>query len=333
MKEFKDENKCDDVKKTKKEENKPSKFNIFLLIICLLLIIYLGINFYLKKDFDVNEIIKTGSFLLSLLIIVILMFKTNTKKTIPYVLLITIVLIIYTIFGITYSEPNLYVSDFINKDISEVISFTNKYNLNLEILHEYSDTVLKNHIIMQDYGINTLISDIKDFKITVSVGPNYDKEIVNHQNNEGNTLLHILATRNYMKVAPIIKKLKRNEKLSYNLKNNQGKTILDLAIEKDNLSTAFKILEDKRFNNIDVMSFLSFYKTFIKSGEYGKYTKLSNLEVIVSNLEKKNELLPMMDKLVTMIKENFDRIKNELMKNKLTSMDHIIKEVLVEVEA
>ena len=162
---------------------------------------------------------------------------------------------------------------------------------------------------------------------------NYDKEIVNHQNNEGNTLLHILATRNYMKVAPIIKKLKRNEKLSYNLKNNQGKTILDVAIEKDNLSTAFKILEDKRFNNIDVMSFLSFYKTFIKSGEYGKYTKLSNLEVIVSNLEKKNELLPMMDKLVTMIKENFDRIKNELMKNKLTSMDHIIKEVLVEVEA
>ena len=136
-----------------------------------------------------------------------------------------------------------------------------------------------------------------------------------------------------MKVAPIIKKLKRNEKLSYNLKNNQGKTILDVAIEKDNLSTAFKILEDKRFNNIDVMSFLSFYKTFIKSGEYGKYTKLSNLEVIVSNLEKKNELLPMMDKLVTMIKENFDRIKNELMKNKLTSMDHIIKEVLVEVEA
>lgn len=178
LKEFKDENKTDNVKKIKKEENKPSKFNIFLLIICLLLIIYLGINFYLKKDFDVNEIIKTGSFLLTLLIIVILMFKTNTKKTIPYVLLITIVLIIYTIFGTTYSEPNLYVSDFINKDISEVISFTNKYNLNLEILHEYSDTVLKNHIIMQEYGINTLISDIKDFKITVSDGPNYDKEIV-----------------------------------------------------------------------------------------------------------------------------------------------------------
>ena len=160
-----------------------------------------------------------------------------------------------------------------------------------------------------------------------------DEDIINHQNNEGNTLLHILATRNYMKVAPIIKKLKRNDNLAWNLKNNEGKTILDIAIEKDNLATAFKILEDKRFNNIDVMSFLSFYKTFIKSREYGKYTKLSNLEVMVSNLEKKNELLPMMDKLVNMILENFDHIKNELMKNKLTSMDNIIHEVLVEVEA
>lgn len=159
-----------------------------------------------------------------------------------------------------------------------------------------------------------------------------DEDVINHQNNEGNTLLHILATRNYMKVAGIIKKLKRNDNLAWNLKNNEGKTILDIAIEKDNLVTAFKILEDKRFNNIDVMSFLSFYKTFIKSREYGKYTKLSNLEVMVSNLEKKSELLPMMDKLVNMILENFDRIKNELMKNKLTSMDNIIHEVLVEVE-
>ena len=159
-----------------------------------------------------------------------------------------------------------------------------------------------------------------------------DEDIINHQNNEGNTLLHILATRNYMKVAPIIKKLKRNDNLAWNLKNNEGKTILDIAIEKDNLVTAFKILEDKRFNNIDVMCFLSFYKTFIKSKEYGKYTKLSNLEIMVSNLENKNELLPMMDRLVNMILENFDHIKNELMKNKLTSMDNIIHEVLVEVE-
>ena len=119
---------------------------------------------------------------------------------------------------------------------------------------------------------------------------------------------------------------------SNHLKNNEGKTILDIAIEKDNLVTAFKILEDKRFNNIDVMSFLSFYKTFIKSKEYGKYTKLSNLEIMVSNLENKNELLPMMDRLVNMILENFDHIKNELMKNKLTSMDNIIHEVLVDVE-
>ena len=53
---------------------------------------------------------------------------------------------------------------------------------------------------------------------------------------------------------------------------------------------------------------------------------------MVSNLEKKNELLPMIDKLVNMISDNFDRIKKELMRNKLTSMDNIIHEVLVEVK-
>ena len=176
-----DDNNKEEKKKKKKNiknNNKPSKLNIFLLIICLLLIIYLIINFYLKKDFSINEIIKTSSFLLTILIIIILMFKTNSKKNTLYILLIILILIIYSIFGVTYAKSDLYVSDFINKDISEVIKFTNKYNLELETNHEYSDNVLKNHVIMQEYGINTLISEIKDFKVTISDGPNYDKEIV-----------------------------------------------------------------------------------------------------------------------------------------------------------
>ena len=31
---------------------------------------------------------------------------------------------------------------------------------------------------MQEYGINTLVSDINSFKITISDGPNYDKEVI-----------------------------------------------------------------------------------------------------------------------------------------------------------
>ena len=175
------ETKKNEIKKDNQEEIKESKnkLNIFFLIICLLLLTFLIINFFLNKNYNLNEIIKTGSFFLILLIIIILLFKVNNKKTTPYIILITLILIGYTIFQTSYSIPNdLYVKDFINKDISEVIEFTNKNSLKLVTLHEYSDTVLKNHIIMQEYGIDTLIKDIKTFKVTISDGPNYDKEVI-----------------------------------------------------------------------------------------------------------------------------------------------------------
>ena len=173
-KEIKKEEKSKEITNT---SNK-SKFNIFLLIICLLIIIYLGITFYLSKNYELTNLIKTISFLGILLITIIVLFKTNTKKTTPYILLITFILIGYVVFQISYSEKEIYVSDFINKDISEVIKFTDKYNLKLNTNTEYSDTVLKNHVIMQEYGINTLIKEIDTFNVTISLGPNYNKEVV-----------------------------------------------------------------------------------------------------------------------------------------------------------
>ena len=159
--------------------NNKSKFNIFLLIICLGILIYLGYKTYPKLDFNNYQvIIESLAFLIIIFITIIILFKFNSKKTIPYVLIITVILIIYTFFIPSYSLNNLYVSDFINKDIKEVMAFTDKYNLELNILHEYSDTVLKNHIIMQEYGINTLIKDIKTFNVTISDGPNYEKEVI-----------------------------------------------------------------------------------------------------------------------------------------------------------
>ena len=61
--------------------------------------------------------------------------------------------------------------------------------------------------------------------------------------------------------------------------------------------TTVKILEDSRFNNIDVVSFKRLYDTYIKSNKYGKYSKLTNLEIIVNNLTDK-KLLPRMEQLI-----------------------------------
>ena len=203
---------------------------------------------------------------------------------------------------------------------------------------ELVDKILKKKIVSVaeiDEDGNTVLMKLlklKQYDLVLKY-MNYSDFEVNHQNKEGNTFAHILATKDYVHVAPIIKKLKKNEEFSPNLKNNNGDTILDISIRGGYLCTTLKFLEDKRFNNIDVISFEHLYKTFIRSNEYGKYTKLNNLESVVSNLEKKKGLLPRMEKLVTMIVDDFEMIKHEIMSNKLTLMDTILETVLIENNA
>lgn len=160
---------------------------------------------------------------------------------------------------------------------------------------------------------------------------NNSKYDINHQNKDGNTLVHLLASKDYLHVASIIKKLKRNKEVNPNIRNNEGKTALDIAIKTDNLCTTLKLIEDKRFNNIDIVSFTNLYNKFIKSDKFGKYSRLTNLEIVVKELSKKTKLLPRMEELVDLIKKNYDVIKNEIMSNRLTFIDTIVNSVLVEV--
>lgn len=155
---------------------------------------------------------------------------------------------------------------------------------------------------------------------------------VNHQNNDGNTFAHILVAINYVNVLEIINLLKKNKSFIPNIKNNKGETILDKSINDNYIYTTIKILEDQRFNNIDIVSFKRLYNTYVKSNHYGKYSKLTNLEVIIDSLEEK-KLLPRMEKLLSFISNNFDEIKEQLLSNKSEYMDTIINLLLEESNA
>ncbi len=146
---------------------------------------------------------------------------------------------------------------------------------------------------------------------------------VNHQNEEGNTFGHILAQDNSVGALKVVDELKKKTRYMPNIKNNKGETALDKAINNNYLMTMVKILEDKRFNNIDVLSFKNLYKVCIKSSNYGKYTKLNNLEIIVDNLKKK-ELNPTLRFIIDEIVDNYDGIKDEILNNKSFIMDTII---------
>lgn len=150
---------------------------------------------------------------------------------------------------------------------------------------------------------------------------------INHQNYEGDTFAHLLVSINYVNIVEIIKALAKNKNLMPNIKNNKGETILDKSINDDYIYTTVKILEDKRFNNIDIVSFKHLYETYIETNKYGKYTKLTNLEIILDNLAEKT-LLPTMEKLIRIIKENFEYIKERLINNKKTGINDIINDVI-----
>lgn len=147
---------------------------------------------------------------------------------------------------------------------------------------------------------------------------------VNHQNVEGDTFGHILACDNSVATLKIVEQLVKKKNYLPNIKNNKGETVLDKAINHNYIFTAFKILEDKRFNNIDVSSFRKLCNACINNVYYGKYSKLNNLDVIVESLEKK-ELIPSMRELISRIIDHLDEIKNALVKkNGFATLEQII---------
>ena len=185
-----------------------------------------------------------------------------------------------------------------------------------------------------DAGNSVLVRLLRhgDYDVVLNHMGNKDWDI-NHQNLDGNTFAHYLVSINYVNVMEIIKKLTRNKDFLPNIKNNKGETILDKSINDNYIYTTVKILEDSRFDNIDVVSFKNLYDTYIKSNRYGKYSKINNLEVILDSLTDK-DLLPRMKKLVGFIQNNFDKIKEEVLTSqKSVYMDSIINRVLKEDNA
>ncbi len=182
--------------------------------------------------------------------------------------------------------------------------------------------------ITDKLGNNVLMALLKnkDYDLVLKY---LDKVDINHQNNDGDTLMHILVTHNYTSTKEIMESILSNEKFIPNIKNNLGETILDKSINNNYLYTTIKILGDERFNSIDIYSFKNLYETYIKSNNYGKYSKLSNLELILDNLADK-VLLPRMKKLVSLINNNLDSIKDDFYVSKTEKMDNLINLAIAE---
>ncbi len=153
---------------------------------------------------------------------------------------------------------------------------------------------------------------------------------LNHQNLDGNTIGHLLVKDTSVSALRILEHLTKSKRYLLNLKNKNGETVLDRAIHNQSAFQALKILEEKRFNNIDVLSFKQLCQLCIKNNYYGKYSKLTNLENIVDSLEKKDGLVPSMSELLDKIVDNLEVIKLDLEKGKFSLLDQMINTSLKE---
>lgn len=191
-----------------------------------------------------------------------------------------------------------------------------KDGFNFNLVDENNNNVLMRLIKNKDYDL--VLKYISDRSINI-----------NHQNNDGDTFAHLLVMKNYVEIKEILDKLLLRYDFMPNIKNNNNETILDKSINNRYLYTASKILSDPRFNNIGLLSFKHFFETYIKSNNYGTYSKLNNFEIIFDNLCTK-ELMPVMKKLLFMIKKKETSIKEDFMEAKTESLELIINDLIKE---
>ena len=149
---------------------------------------------------------------------------------------------------------------------------------------------------------------------------------VNYQNDDKETFGHILAKINNVAVVPIFKELKKNKNFDINIRNKDDKTIFDISVESHNAYVSTKIIEDERFNDINIFEFLKFYETYIDTNEYGKYSKINMIESILTMDGR--YVNTRMQELLNHLKDNVKTIKKDIENDDYNLLKSIIKECI-----
>lgn len=210
----------------------------------------------------------------------------------------------------------LYLND--DKDIFTLIK-KKKFTEVLEIINEGKIDI--NIVDGVGNDIATRLLKMKEYDLVISLIKRRSWD-ANKQNDDGDTFGHILAQDNSMGAIKVMDELKKNKRYLPNIKNKKGQTALDKAINNNYLVYAFKILEDERFDSIEMKSFKNLFSMCINKN-YGKYSIINNLEVVIGSLENKS-LNASLNMIVFELKRNFNLIKKEILNNKVNTLREIV---------
>ncbi len=210
-------------------------------------------------------------------------------------------------------EPSL-IFKFINKGYFKVIErMIDENKINVNLVDGLGNDVVTRLLKAKQYDLVEKLMKKK----------NWD---VNHKNIDGNTFGHILAYDNSLYAIKVVELLNKKKNFSPNIKNNKGETSFDRAISNNYLCTALKFFKDKKFTSFNLDSFKNVYNTILKNNEYGKYTKIDTLEVILDNFEYK-DVDPILMQVLDGIDKNFTQIKNDILNNDYRKLDNLMSNV------
>ena len=214
-------------------------------------------------------------------------------------------------------DPSLIFTLIKQGDFEIVEELINNNLINVNIVDSVGNDVVTRLLKAQQY----------DLVFQLMKKRNWD---VNHQNADGNTFAHVLANDDSLFTVKIAEQLIKKKNYIPDIKNNKGETPLDRSINNNYICTAFKLLGDKKYNDIDFSQFKNLFNVCIKNKYYGKYSKINNLEIMVENLEKK-DLSPGLRKIIDNISDNMDLIKDDIMNNNNMILDTIINSFSEEI--
>jgi len=213
----------------------------------------------------------------------------------------------YELYDSCIEEPELIFKIISNGrfDVIEKLIEDNQVNVNL--VDSVGNDLVTRLLKARQYDLVFKLMKKKNWK-------------VNHKNINGDTFGHILAHDNSCWAIKVVEQLSKKKNYLPNTKNNKGETILDKAIKNNYLFTALKVIEDNRFDSIDITSFKNLCNLFIKNREYGKYTKINTLKIIVGKFNKK-KVDPEISNLVEEMNDNMDILKRDIMNDNYRSLD------------
>lgn len=260
-----------------------------------------------NKDLLINTI---SSILLCIFVIFFILASiTNTKKNKSPIVLSSIVLIIFNIIHISYNLNLLsnlelkHVPDFTNKSLIEVIKWSEKNKIKINQIYEYSDTIDEYKIIGQDKKENILIKDTNKLTVSVSEGPNPDKEII----------LPNMETWSSDKVIKFIKNnFLNNVKIEFIISDKEKDTVIEQSKSgtikrSDELKLIFS-LGDSELEDVKLIDLRN--KTLFEAEFYLKRNAIKyDIERNFSSKITRNNIIGTNKKTGVMLKPNSDEDK------------------------